>query len=237
MESDPSARAPAATPRSFAALLATLVQRGRLAAAIAEPPTRDDPTRRADGLGLGLPTGLGSDPAWTERAIGAIYRKSLSPLAGPARSGEGQCPARPSGGDLPVPYGDLIAQAAQQFKLDPALVAGVVQVESGAAPDAVSPAGAKGLMQLMDATAQSLGVSDPFDPQQNITGGARLLRRLLDQYSGSVRLALAAYNAGSGAVDRYQGVPPYPETQRYVTQVLAAADRLGRSAAPRTTPR
>jgi soluble lytic murein transglycosylase-like protein len=92
-------------------------------------------------------------------------------------------------------------------------------------------------MQLMDATAQSLGVSDPFDPQQNITGGARLLRRLLDQYSGSVRLALAAYNAGSGAVDRYQGVPPYPETQRYVTQVLAAADRLGRSAAPRTTPR
>jgi soluble lytic murein transglycosylase-like protein len=81
-------------------------------------------------------------------------------------------------------------------------------------------------MQLMDATAHSLGVSDPFDPRQSILGGAKLLRQLLDRYGGNVQLALAAYNAGSGAVDQYGGIPPYPETLRFVPKVLEAAERF-----------
>jgi soluble lytic murein transglycosylase-like protein len=118
----------------------------------------------------------------------------------------------------------LVARAALAQRLDPALVRAVVQAESGFNPRAVSPAGAKGLMQLMDATAQALGVRDPFDPAQNLAGGTRYLRQLLTQF-GDERLALAAYNAGPGAVQRYGGIPPYAETQRYVRTVLALRDR------------
>lgn len=125
-------------------------------------------------------------------------------------------------GTLAVPYGGLIVTTAQRYGLDPALLAAVVQVESGFNPRAVSPAGAKGLMQLMDATAAALGVSDVFDPGQNLDGGARYFADLLRRFEGDVSLALAAYNAGSGAVSRYGGIPPYPETQRFVQAVLAA---------------
>lgn len=114
----------------------------------------------------------------------------------------------------------LIAEAATRVGLDPALVRAVVAVESGFQPNAVSPAGAKGLMQLMDATAASLGVRDSFDPAENLRGGTEFLRYLINRY-GDERLALAAYNAGPGAVDRYGGIPPYEETQRYVGAVLA----------------
>lgn len=118
----------------------------------------------------------------------------------------------------------MIARAAAEADLDPALVRAVVAVESGFEPNAVSPAGAKGLMQLMDGTARQLGVADPFDPEQNLRGGTTFLRYLLDRY-GDERLALAAYNAGPGAVDRYGGIPPYAETQRYVREVLAERAR------------
>lgn len=118
----------------------------------------------------------------------------------------------------------LVVRAAQAQRLDPALVRAVVQAESGFNPRAVSPAGAKGLMQLMDSTAQALGVRDPFDPVQNVAGGTRYLRQMLDLF-GDERLALAAYNAGPGAVQRYGGVPPYAETQRYVATVLALRER------------
>lgn len=117
-------------------------------------------------------------------------------------------------------FSQLIEQAAQKYGVDPDLIEAVIQTESNYDADAVSSAGAQGLMQLMPATASSLGVTDSFDPAQNINGGVKLLSQLLDQYDGNVKLALAAYNAGPGAVAKYDGVPPYKETQQYVSRVL-----------------
>jgi hypothetical protein len=118
-----------------------------------------------------------------------------------------------------LPFGSLIASTAFRYGLDPALLAAVAKAESGFNPWAVSRAGAKGLMQLMDSTAAAMGVSDPFDPFQNLDGGARYLRSLLDRF-GDPLMALAAYNAGPGAVERYGGIPPFAETRRYLASVL-----------------
>jgi soluble lytic murein transglycosylase-like protein len=104
--------------------------------------------------------------------------------------------------------------------VDSSLVAAVIAQESAGNQYAVSRAGAKGLMQLIDTTARQLGVSKVYDPAQNIFGGAKYLRQLLDRFGGDKSLALASYNAGPGAVDRYQGIPPYRETQEYVRRVL-----------------
>ncbi len=122
-------------------------------------------------------------------------------------------------------FRDLIARYAQQNGLDPALVQAVVAVESQFDPRAVSPAGAKGLMQLTEATARHLGVRDPFDPAENLRGGTAYLARLLQKYRDPA-LALAAYNAGPAAVDRYGGIPPYRETRTYVQRVLDLYRRL-----------
>jgi hypothetical protein len=113
----------------------------------------------------------------------------------------------------------MVEQAAKTHNLDPLLVDSVIQVESNYNPYAISPKGAEGLMQLMPATARMLGVSNAFDPQQNIEAGVRYLKQLKDLYKGDDRLALAAYNAGPGAVDKYKWVPPYAETQSYVNEV------------------
>lgn len=119
-----------------------------------------------------------------------------------------------------VPYAELFAVAGARHGVDPALLASVAKAESGFDPRAVSHAGAQGLMQLMPATARGLGVTDSFDPTQAVDGAARLLKGHLDRF-GSMELALAAYNAGPGAVTRYGGIPPYAETQAYVPKVLA----------------
>jgi soluble lytic murein transglycosylase-like protein len=117
-------------------------------------------------------------------------------------------------------YDDLIVKHAQARKVRPDLVRAVVQVESGYDPRAVSPKGAMGLMQLMPTTASQLGVRAPFDPEENIRGGTAYLRQLLDRFQGNEELALAAYNAGPVAVDRYGNkVPPYQETRDYVRKV------------------
>ena len=112
-----------------------------------------------------------------------------------------------------------IDEAAARHNVDPSLVRSVVKVESNFNPNAVSRKGAMGLMQLMPSTARSLNVSNPFDPAQNVDAGVRHLRRLLDNYGGDVRLSLAAYNAGSGAVSRSAGVPHFRETQNYVRRI------------------
>jgi hypothetical protein len=123
-----------------------------------------------------------------------------------------------SAGD--VPYADLFNKAASEYGVDAQLLAAIARQESGFDPSAVSPAGAQGLMQLMPGTADALGVTNSFDPQQAVDGAARLMDDLLDRF-GSTPLALAAYNAGPGAVLRYDGVPPYPETQNYVRSIMA----------------
>jgi len=117
-------------------------------------------------------------------------------------------------------FEDIIQQASEKYKVDVDLIRAVIKTESGYNPKAVSHCGAMGLMQLMPGTAKGLGVTDPFDPKENIFGGVKLLHRLLGKYKNNISLALAAYNAGSGAVDRYGGIPPYQETQTYIKRVM-----------------
>jgi hypothetical protein len=168
----------------------------------------------AAGLGMsrnlsgGIPVGLVMLPS---TSLANSY------TAAPATSGPLTDPA----------LGGLITQAAQASGVPSSLVAAVVQTESGGNTQAVSTAGAKGLMQLMDGTAAEFGVTNAFDPQQNLSAGTQYLKSLLQKYQGNEQLAVAAYNAGSGAVDHYGGVPPYAETQQYVQKVLSLQRQYG----------
>ncbi len=135
-------------------------------------------------------------------------------------------------------YATEIREIASRHGVDPTLVESVIRAESAFNPTAVSRSGARGLMQLMPKTAVALGVRDSFNPRENIDGGVRHLRYLLDRYPGNLPLAVAAYNAGEGAVDAYRGIPPYAETQQYVQRVLHGGGAwTGRSALPRSVYR
>jgi soluble lytic murein transglycosylase-like protein len=116
-------------------------------------------------------------------------------------------------------FDDIVDQAASAFNLPAKLIKSVIEKESNFNPNAVSSAGASGLMQLMPATARGLGVKNIFDPAENIFAGAKYLRQMMDKYSNNIELALAAYNAGPGNVDKYGGIPPFKETQNYVKKV------------------
>ena len=135
-------------------------------------------------------------------------------------------------------YATEIRESASRHGVDPTLVESVIRAESAFNPTAVSRTGARGLMQLMPKTTMALGVRDSFNPRENIDGGVRHLRYLLDRYPGNLPLAVAAYNAGEGAVDAYRGIPPYAETQQYVQRVIQGGGAwTGRSALPRSVYR
>ena len=119
----------------------------------------------------------------------------------------------------------LVNTNASQWNVDPALVKAIIANESGFNANATSNVGAQGLMQLMPGTASGLGVTNAYDPAQNVSGGTRYIKGLLDRFNGDVRKAVAAYNAGPGAVEKYGGVPPYAETQNYVQNVLASYEK------------
>ncbi len=123
-------------------------------------------------------------------------------------------------------YDDLILKASEKHNVEPALIKAVIKAESNFNHRAVSPKGARGLMQLMPATASSLQVQDIFHPENNIDGGVRYLRYLLNYFNGNLYLALAAYNAGENAVIKYRGIPPYRETQTYIRRVLSFLDKF-----------
>ncbi len=127
----------------------------------------------------------------------------------------------------------IVREAAERHKLDPALVKAVIENESGWNPKAISRKGALGLMQLIPTTAERFGVGNAFDPAQNVDGGARYLRSLLDRYHNNLDLSLAAYNAGEGAVERTGGVPPYQETRTYVQRVTDSYFRPGSGRDPK----
>jgi soluble lytic murein transglycosylase-like protein len=138
-------------------------------------------------------------------------------------------PNPPPAPKLDVPYADEISDAAKEFRLDPKLIASVISVESNFNWKAVSPKSSLGLMQLQPKTATALAVGNVFDPRQNITGGSRYLRQLLDHYGQNLVLALAAYNAGPDRVQQYRGVPPFRETYNYIQRVT---DKLRQSSKP-----
>ncbi|GLY03255.1 hypothetical protein Acsp01_36340 [Actinoplanes sp. NBRC 101535] len=134
--------------------------------------------------------------------------------------------AAPRSAALVSPYAEIFQTVGMRYDVPPRLLAAVAKVESDFNPGAVSSSGAQGLMQLMPSTARGLGVRDPFDPAQAVDGAARLLRQHMREF-GSVELALAAYNAGAGAVRRHDGIPPYAQTQAYVPKVQKALAALG----------
>jgi soluble lytic murein transglycosylase-like protein len=155
----------------------------------------------------------------------------------PAQVAAAVAPPQPNAKLTNVDVGEMLARAGKAHNIDVDLLASVVKAESGGNPRAVSSAGAAGLMQLMPGTATEHGVSDRFAPDQNVRGGSTYLDELLSRYHDNLALALAAYNAGPGAVDKYHGIPPYSQTQAYVARVIHEFNRrvLAREAKQKPT--
>ena len=187
------------------------------------------------GAPVGTPQTTGTSPASSDFAarLASVTAASQPGAAAGAANGT-TAPTGASGTPgAATPYAPEIDAAAAKYNVDPALLRGLIRQESNFNPNAGSPAGARGLTQLMPGTAAALGV-DPSVPAQAIEGGAKYLRQQLDKFGGDPAKALAAYNAGPGAVQRYGGVPPFAETQNYVRKVLAYAAEY-RQAAPAAT--
>jgi len=172
-------------------------------------------------LVVGLPAR--ADITQYRGADGHLYFTNLPPVHRQVLRGKPvqRLMTQPQGYTAHLPTLQLIHELARQYNIEPRLVQAIITVESNFNPDAISRAGAQGLMQLMPGTAARYQVANPFDPRANIEGGIRYLKDLLHLFPGDLRHALAAYNAGEQAVQRYRGMPPYPETQQYVERVLA----------------
>ncbi len=157
---------------------------------------------------------------------GTDFASALQAASGAGTAGVGEQPTIPAAGadSEGSQYDSLIEQAAARNGVDPAVLHGLIQQESAFDPNSTSSAGAAGLTQLMPGTASSLGVANPLNPAESIEGGARYLSQMMSKFGGNTTDALAAYNAGPGAVQKYGGVPPYAETQSYVSKVLGYAE-------------
>jgi len=175
----------------------------------------------------------------SERSTDAVTSQEAGPTPLTAQPDEATGPVTPIGEATSTePFEDIIREAALKYGVDPDLVRAVIRTESNFNPLAKSRAGAKGLMQLMPRLAKELGISDPFDPRENVLGGTKYLSKLLDRHDGDVSLALASFNAGPRNVARYRGIPPFKETRGYVKKITglladsttASSDR-GRGAA------
>jgi soluble lytic murein transglycosylase-like protein len=187
------------------------------AALLGAAPGQAEVVRLVDEEGVLVLTNEPCQPRYA-RLAAAICDSPAAAMPAPPPAAPAMTPPP---GSASAPFAREIAATAARHGVDPRLVEAVVRVESGGQPQAVSPKGARGLMQLMPARAAALGIGDAFDPAANLDGGVRHLRDLLARYSGDLSLALAAYNAGEEAVRLHRGVPPYRETRDYVRKVMA----------------
>ena len=186
-----------------------------------------------DGMPVLDPASLGATP------FAALVRSALAGRSGATGGADADgipfAGASAPGAPAPVASEEidrLVSANSATWNVDPALIKAIIANESGFNANATSKAGAQGLMQLMPDTAAGLGVSDSYDPAQNVWGGTRYIKGLLDRFGGNMQLAVAAYNAGPNAVERYNGVPPYAETQNYVQNVLSSYETY-KAQAPR----
>jgi soluble lytic murein transglycosylase-like protein len=198
------------------ALPALVTGLGLLLAASQAPKARADIFQFTDADGVVHYTNVQPRNGGWKR----LYRSDDSPRAGTTSTRSTRVAPHAHHPERMRLYEAHIREAANLYQLPEAFLRAVVMVESNFFPDAVSQAGAMGLMQLMPSTALNMGVMDAFDPRQNVLGGARYLRMLANRFNGDLVLTVAAYNAGEGAIKRYNGVPPYQETRMYVKRVL-----------------
>ncbi len=215
------------------ALLATAVPASAEIVFLKSGRTLSVKSHRVDGERITLTLRGGGEVTCDKTVVDKIEADEVPYVELPVEKVEKveQIQETPAGGliqqDRPVldgtPYAEIIAAAAEAHGVDPMLVRALIQVESGYRPRARSPRGAMGLMQLMPSTAREYNVRHPFEPKANIEAGIKHLKTLIDRFGDDVGLALAAYNAGPGAVEKFNGIPPYRETRSYVSRILALA--------------
>ncbi len=210
--------------------LQALIESARQVAAGGLAPSASAPSASESTAGSGYSSVPATNTDFASALQAATTADAASAAGATGATGsyapvEGEAASSGAGGE----YEGLIDQAASRNGLDPAVLHGLIQQESGFDPSAASSAGASGLTQLMPGTASSLGVADPLNPAESIEGGARYLGQLTQQFGGNTENALAAYNAGPGAVEQYGGMPPYAETQSYVSKVLGYAESYRQS--------